>query len=370
MFRSILLFFIYLPKLCTTISYDGIIHRSSDGSSYAYLSPPRTGNHASFIEQMTPTGTLAVAWFTGGENSPNCSIAISILEIESQQFTPGIIVSERINYSNQNPVLFWNNETQILHLYHSSQLGNAGETNSEIWHVESKDRGATWSIPKSFYTIPGAFDRNRIISTWKNDGVIFPCYNTSTNSGYSFILRSNFVTSSWTRTDIPMTTNLVQPSIVRLTNSSKLRTFFRDRNAVSIYYADSYDDGLTWTVLKSTSLPNNNAGIEAYTLKTGALVIAFNNHNGTQQPRSPLTVALSYDNGITWPYQRNIQIHDDDNITQIGEYSYPSLLQSFWSGSDDNDIHLVYTYNRETIKYVRFNEKWIKSINTEIEFLL
>ncbi|CAF1557401.1 unnamed protein product [Rotaria sp. Silwood1] len=310
MFRSILLFFIYLPKLCTTISYDGIIHRSSDGSSYAYLSPPRTGNHASFIEQMTPTGTLAVAWFTGGENLPNCSIAVSILEIKSQQFTPGIIVSERINYSNQNPVLFWDNETQILHLYHSSQLS------------------------------------------------------------YSFILRSNFVTSSWTRTDIPMTTNLVQPSIVRLTNSSKLRTFFRDRNAVSIYYADSYDDGLTWTVLKSTSLPNNNAGIEAYTLKTGALVIAFNNHNGTQQPRSPLTVALSYDNGITWPYQRNIQIHDDDNITKIGEYSYPSLLQSFWSESDDNDIHLVYTYNRETIKYVRFNEKWIKFINTEIEFLL
>jgi predicted neuraminidase len=90
---------------------------------------------------MTPSGTLAVAWFTGGEATPNCSIAVSLLEVGSQQFTAGVIVSERVNYSNQNPVLYWDNETQILHLYHSSRLGNTRETTSEIWHVQSKDRG-------------------------------------------------------------------------------------------------------------------------------------------------------------------------------------------------------------------------------------
>jgi predicted neuraminidase len=110
---------------------------------------------------------------------------------------------------------------------------------------------------------------------------------------------------------------------------------------------------------KPTTLPNNNAGIEANILKSGAVIIAFNNQNGTDKPRSPLTVALSYDNGMTWPYHRDVQIHDDDG-PHIGEYSYPSLLQTRWSASDDNDIHLVYTYDRLTIKYVRFNEKWIK----------
>ena len=101
----VLLFGVFHPTQ-SLIPFDGLIHRSSDGSSYAFLSPPRTGNHASFIEQITSSGTLVVAWFTGGEGTPNCSIAVSVLSRGSEQFTPGVIVSERANYSNQNPVLF------------------------------------------------------------------------------------------------------------------------------------------------------------------------------------------------------------------------------------------------------------------------
>ncbi len=141
MFLLILVLFVQLTKLNAAIPFDGVIHRSADGSSYAFLSPPKTGNHASSIEQLTPSGTLAVAWFTGGEGTPNCSIAVSLLKVDSQQFTPGVVVSERVNYTNQNPVLFWDNHTQILHLFHSSHSPSGGETTAEIWHVQSKDQG-------------------------------------------------------------------------------------------------------------------------------------------------------------------------------------------------------------------------------------
>lgn len=141
MLLTTLLLCLYLSELNAIIPYDGVIHRSADGSSYAFLSPPKASNHASFIEQMTPSGTLAVAWFSGGEQQPNCSIAISFLEIGSQKFTPGVIVSERVNYSNQNPVLFWDTETQILHLYHTQQLGHLKEQYTEMWHLYSKDGG-------------------------------------------------------------------------------------------------------------------------------------------------------------------------------------------------------------------------------------
>jgi hypothetical protein len=137
----ILLFFIQLTELNAVIRFDGIIHQSTDGSSYAFLSPPETGNHASSIEQMTPSGTLAVAFFTGGEDSPNCSIAVSLLALGSQQFTPGVIVSEHVNYINKNPVLYWDNVTQILHLYHSTQPAYQPESMAVIWHLQSQDRG-------------------------------------------------------------------------------------------------------------------------------------------------------------------------------------------------------------------------------------
>jgi predicted neuraminidase len=141
MFLIILSLFLQFTELNAIIPFDGIIHRSIDGSSYAFLSSPRLGDHASFIEQITPSGNLAVAWFTGGENTPNCSIAVSLLEVGSQQFTAGVIVSERVNYTNQNPVLYWDNQTQILHLYHTSQIPQQAESYSIIWHAQSKDRG-------------------------------------------------------------------------------------------------------------------------------------------------------------------------------------------------------------------------------------
>lgn len=56
------------------------------------------------------------------------------------------------------------------------------------------------------------------------------------------------------------------------------------------------------------------------------------------------------DGGITWPYSRYLE---SSNITSQ-EFSYPSLLQT-----PDNYIHVSYTYNRLTIKYVKFQESWI-----------
>jgi predicted neuraminidase len=130
-----------LIKLNAIIPFDGIIHQSSDGSSYAFLSPPETGSHASSIEQMTPSGTLAVAFFTGGIGNPNCSIAVSLLAVGSKQFTPGVIVSERVNYSNQNPLLYWDKDAQILNLYHTTQIAHGSDSTAEIWHLQSKDQG-------------------------------------------------------------------------------------------------------------------------------------------------------------------------------------------------------------------------------------
>ena len=63
-----------------------------------------------------------MAWFSGEkEGASNCSIAIATLTANSNQWSPGRVVSWRVGYSNQNPVLFQDNTTGILHLFHSQQ---------------------------------------------------------------------------------------------------------------------------------------------------------------------------------------------------------------------------------------------------------
>lgn len=86
------------------------------------------------------------------------------------------------------------------------------------------------------------------------------------------------------------------------------QAYFRDRRAQSIYASASTDGGVTWEAPAATVLPNNNAGIAAITLASGGTLMVFNNETGGAGVRTPLTVALSYDHGTTWPYWRNLQV--------------------------------------------------------------
>jgi len=127
---------------------------------------------------------------------------------------------------------------------------------------------------------------------------------------------------------------LVQPSVVR-TAPGTLTAFFRDRRAQFIYAATSHDEGLSWTAPSAAAaggLPNNNAGIEAYQLASGAAILLFNN---ATKGRTPLTAALSRMAGAAWVASRDLQVHDDNstNVKDV-EYSTPTVLQT-----PDGTIH-------------------------------
>lgn len=101
--------------------YLGIIRPTGDGRFEAYMIPPNNSNHASFLEQLD-SGDFVMAWFSGlKEGASNCSIAVARLAVNSNQWSPGRVVSWRVGYSNQNPVLFQDHTTRILYLFHSQQ---------------------------------------------------------------------------------------------------------------------------------------------------------------------------------------------------------------------------------------------------------
>lgn len=96
--------------------------------------------------------------------------------------------------------------------------------------------------------------------------------------------------------------------------------------------------GLTWTAPRRTKLPNNNASIQANKLHTSvfnrtaaalndSLVIVFDNTNRSCSfkdctKRNPLSIALSYDKGETWPFVRDLECL----LRALVHYSQLSLL--------------------------------------------
>jgi predicted neuraminidase len=80
-------------------------------------------------------------------------------------------------------------------------------------------------------------------------------------------------------------------------------------------------------------------------LPNGHIALIFNDN---PKDRNPLTVAISTDEGKTWPYKRDIQ------KDSTGAYAYPAVI-----ATPDGIIHITYSFNRDSIKYAAFNESWV-----------
>jgi predicted neuraminidase len=101
--------------------------------------------------------------------------------------------------------------------------------------------------------------------------------------------------------------------------------------------ADSGDYGRTWSGARATGLPNPNSGIDCVKLRSGAIVMVYNDSTAH---RSPLSVAASSDGGETWKKILDLETAD-------GEFSYPSVIQGL-----DGSTHITYTWMRKRIKHV------------------
>lgn len=377
--------------------FNGSFERIPDGREKALLpqgtlpdfrrDPSRENggqDHSTFLLAL-PSGELLMAWFSGQmEAEDPMHIAMSRLPPNATQWEPTVIVAYTVEakYSNQNPLLFHDPQTGLLHLMHPHQYIGEGQANSTVVLLTSEDDGRTWSKPVPVFTGKGAFVRGATIPG-KDGSILLPMYYTphgydpGTSYDYAAVQRSPVTRKGkdlqWTETVIRNTSGMAQPSMVRVP-SGNLHVFFRDRFAENVRTAMSEDDGLTWTIPKKTALPNNNAGIWATSLKSGAIALVFNN---AHQGRTPLTIALSYDEGETWPFMRDLENEPlplDQNCTNGRGWSprgpptdfyhkncqptfaYPTVTQTL----PDEIIHVSYDHNRQVAVHQRFTEAWIR----------
>ena len=138
---------------------------------------------------------------------------------------------------------------------------------------------------------------------------------------------------------------VIQPTVVRLSNGSLLMYMRTGGRGGYIWKSVSLDNGRTWSSAMATSLRNPNSAVELVKLASGNIALAFND---TTRGRTPLNIALSLDEGATWPFNGALE-------TGEGEFSYPAMIQDA-----DGYIHIVYTNRRVNIRHVKTNEAWIK----------
>ena len=353
-------------------AFDGVIRKSRETDTReAYLPTLFASSHASNLHALS-NGDLVCVWFSGSdEGKSNVAIALSRLPKGERQWTKPVKLSQQAGRSAQNPVLF-SAPTGALVLFHTSQIADEGQKNSEVRVLVSQDDGHTWTAPVALFQKPGAFIRHPLLFGQKKEWLLPMYYTpedpTNGQKHYSVMAISKDKGKSWNEYPIPHTQGLVQPSVVRLSDK-RLLAYFRSRFADWIYQSISQDDGQSWSSPQKTALPNNNSSFQLTRLKNGHLVLAFNNLQGADQhekilwkiPRSSLSVALSTDEGANWSSVRDVQLGQPSTTPGEAnqEYSYPSIVQT-----SEGDLRLTYTYLRKTIKYVEFTEDWIKKGTT------
>jgi predicted neuraminidase len=113
-------------------------------------------------------------------------------------------------------------------------------------------------------------------------------------------------------------------------------------------------------------LPNNNSSISAVMLKSGRLAVCYNHSSAPKSYtkkgawpglRCPVTIALSEDNGKTFPLIRNIERGEGyvgaENRGSNRQYEYPYIMQAA-----DGMIHVAYAYQtRRGIKWMTLSEE-------------
>ena len=377
----------------------------------ALLPTFRVQNHAANLLPLE-NGDLLCAWFAGTqEGMPDISIYSSRLKAGGTAWS----VPERLSHdptrSEQNPVLFRVPDGPLWLLWTSQRAGN--QDSAVVMRRISVDGGLTWGPTSLFIATPGTFVRQAIAVLKTGDWLlpVFRCVSVPGkkwvgDEDYSAVLRSSDQGITWTEHRVPGSLGCVHMNILDASDGTLL-ALFRSRWADRVYLSRSGDDGRSWDEPVPTVLPNNNSSIQGFRLHSGRLALVFNDSSagaGTERrlslydeiedegeasagevpgtgtpaaetraagsgrsafwgaPRAPLTIALSEDDGRTWPYKRNLEVGDGFCLTNNSsqeknrEFSYPSIAQTA-----DGAIHIAYTRFRQRIKYVRIEESWIQA---------
>ena len=300
--------------------------------------------HPSAITELQ-NGDLYLVYFGGdGEYSTTTAVYGSRKTTKGIQWTEPVTIARDPFRSVGNAVV-WQSPDGLVWLFYVVRFGDTWST-SRIAVKVSRDNAETWSDSHMLTLDEGMMVRNRPIVLSDGD-YLLPAYQEFGNDTESVspetasvFFRYNSKTKQWSQTGrIRSSKGNLQPAVVETAPNRLLALCRRGGNYESttsgyIIRAESNDGGNTWSDGIDSDLPNPNAAIDLIRLKSGRLMLVFND---SMNDRTPLTAAFSEDNGKSFPVRHVLR-------TGKNSFAYPMVIQT-----RDQRIHLVYTSNNRTV---------------------
>jgi len=335
-----------------------------------FIGPPGAMQvHAASMAELGD-GTLAAVWYGGEyEGSKDTRIYFTTRVPrapgeEGEWSLPRGIV-DRVSAGKElkryikktgNPLIFSGPGDRLWLIYVTVSVG--GWSGSALNVTVSHDRGRNWA-PGRRLTLSPFFNVSELVRNnplpLTGGGYVIPIYHECIGIFSEllwFFPKSDGKGLNYRKTRLTWGKRFLQPTIVALSPDSAV-TFHRGhgvRKNIGMSFGE--DGGETWTAPGYIELPNPDAGIAALLLSDGRVLLAYNHHRET---RENLSLAVSDRGFRSW---RRAAVLED---TPGEEFSYPYLLPT-----GDGSIHLVYTWKRQRIKHVVFNEAWLhKQVSDE-----
>lgn len=295
---------------------------------------PVASVHAATVVEAQGGGLLA-AWF-GGSFEGHEDVGIWLAEKrDRRRWSEPRLVADGVE-ANGKRFSCWN---PVLHRSRAGALSlfyKVGLSPRRWWGMvaRSRDGGRSWDPPERLPDGVLGPIKNKPVET--ADGLLISP-SSSEHDGWRVHLEySNDGGRSW-RAGKPLNSGrefaAIQPCILAFAGGFQLLC----RSGQGVVTECRSADGLHWSKMRATALPNPDSGIDAVVLADGRGLVVYNH---SSRKRTPLNVAVSRDEGRSWAPILVIE-------REAGEFSYPAAIVDA-AGA----VQIVYTWNRQTIRHV------------------
>lgn len=360
-------------------------------------------NHSSSVVEL-PNGDLLVCWYNGsGERTADdVKIEAARLKRGARAWGPRFTLADVENFPDANPAMLVDSKKRLWLLW-PVIVANEWHTALLEFRIASRypdhRRPPRWDLAEPLLFIPRDFaakvkaalepalkqatdarQKAWIETVLKRAGdkyfsrmgwmprvhplelpsgrILVPLY--SDGYDFSLIAITDDGGRTWTTSEPLVSYGGVQPALVRKRDGT-LVAYMRDNGPPPkrIMTSTSRDDGVTWSAVVDTDIPNPGSSVDVAGLRDGTWLMVYND---TERGRHSLVAALSDDEGRTWKWKRHIEL--DTREKGAGSFHYPSVIQT-----RDGLLHVTYSYflnhlpagaPRKSIKHAAFSVDWVK----------